>query len=57
MGDELRVLGEDMAVINRLPLDGPLAFVRISPNGELMAVGTTHERHTPENTPQAERSS
>lgn len=48
MGDELKVLGEDMAVVSRLPLDGPLAFVRISPNGELMAVGTTHERHSPE---------
>jgi len=48
MGGELRVLGEDMAVINRLPLEGPLAFVRISPNGELIAVGTTLERHTPE---------
>ena len=46
--NELRILGEDMRVEARIPLDGPLAFVRISPNGELMAIAVTHERHSPE---------
>jgi len=45
---ELRILGEDMKVEARIPLDGPLAFVRTSPNGNLTAVAVTHERHTPE---------
>ena len=47
-GDELRVLGEDMQVEKRIPLDGPLAFVRTSPSGEVMAIAVTHERHTAE---------
>ena len=46
--NELRILGEDMNVETRIPLDGPLAFVRTSPNGELMAVAVIHERHSPE---------
>lgn len=48
VGDELRVLSEDMKVDARIPLNGPLAFVRTSPNGELMAIAVTHERHSPE---------
>jgi hypothetical protein len=48
VGNELRVLGEDLNVETRIPLDGPLAFVRTSPNGEMMAVAVTHERHSPE---------
>ncbi|WP_109485468.1 hypothetical protein [Occallatibacter savannae] len=46
--NELRILDEEMQVKARIPLDGPLAFVRVSPNGELMAFAVTHERHTPE---------
>lgn len=48
VGDELRILSEGMQVNTRIPLDGPLAFVRTSPNGELMAVAVIHERHSPE---------
>jgi len=47
-GDELRVLSEDLKVETRIALDGPLAFVRTSPNGELMAIAVIHERHAPE---------
>ena len=46
--NELRILGEGMQLESRIPLDGPLAFVRVSPNGELMAFAVTHERHSPE---------
>jgi len=46
--NELRILGEDMKVETRVSLDGPLAFVRVSPNGELMAFAVTHERHSPD---------
>lgn len=46
--NELRILGEDMKVEARVSLDGPLAFVRVSPNGELMAFAVTHERHSPD---------
>lgn len=46
--NELRVLNEDMKVEQRIALDGPLSFVRISPNGELVAYAVTHERHSPE---------
>jgi hypothetical protein len=48
VGDELRVLTEGMRADGRIPLDGPLAFIRTSPNGELMAIAVTHERHSPE---------
>ena len=46
--NELRILSDGMSVDARIPLDGPLAFVRTSPSGELMAIAVTHERHTPE---------
>ncbi|MBS1803330.1 MAG: hypothetical protein JST28_08175 [Acidobacteria bacterium] len=45
---ELRILGPDMQVEVRIPLDGPLAFVRTSPSSVLMAVGVIHEGHSPE---------
>ena len=48
IGSELHVLSEDMKVESRIPLDGPLAFVRTSPGGELIAIAVTHERHSPE---------
>jgi hypothetical protein len=47
-GNELQVLGEDMKVDARIPLEGPLAFVRIAPNGEWIAIAVIHERHSPE---------
>lgn len=48
IGNELRVYGAGLEMEHTIPLAGPLAFVRISPNGELMAIGTQRERHTPE---------
>jgi hypothetical protein len=48
VGSELRVYGEGLQIQNRVPLDGPLAFVRVTPDGSFMAVGVLRERHTPE---------
>lgn len=48
VGSELRVYGEGLNISNRIPLEGPLNFVRVSPDGSFIAVGVTHERHSPE---------
>jgi hypothetical protein len=48
VASELRVYGEGLNVYDRVPLDGPLAFVRATPDGSFVAVGVIHERHTPE---------
>jgi len=48
VGNELRVYGSGLKVESRIPLTGPLAFVRIAPNGQLMAVATLRERHSEE---------
>jgi|HubBroStandDraft_1064217.scaffolds.fasta_scaffold23793_1 hypothetical protein len=48
VGSELRVYGEGLKIQNRIPLDGPLAFVRVTPDASFTAVGVIHERHTPE---------
>ncbi len=48
VGAELRVYGEGLQTQKRVPLDGPLAFVRVTPDGSFMAVGVLRERHTPE---------
>ena len=48
VGSELRVYGEGLQIQNRVPLDGPLAFVRVTPDGSIIAIGVLHERHTPE---------
>jgi hypothetical protein len=47
-GNELRVYDSRLTLTSRFPLAGPLGFVRISPNGELMAIGIIKERHSPE---------
>ena len=47
-GNELRIYGEGMQIERKIPLDGPLKFVRLSPNGELMAIAIARETHTPE---------
>ncbi|MGA7218390.1 MAG: hypothetical protein WBX38_08755 [Candidatus Sulfotelmatobacter sp.] len=46
VGRDLRVYGLGLKLERRLPLDGPLAFVRISPSAKYFAVGVVHERHT-----------
>lgn len=48
VGNELRIYGEDLEVQHTIPLAGPLAFVRIAPNGSIMAVATLRERHSKE---------
>jgi hypothetical protein len=48
VGSELRVYGEGLQIQNRISLDGPLAFVRVTPDGGFVVVGVLHERHTPE---------
>jgi hypothetical protein len=47
VGDELRVYGAGMRVEQRVGLAGPLAFVRVSPDGGIVAIGIVRERHTP----------
>jgi len=48
VGSELRVYGEGLKILNRIPLDGPLSFVRTTPDGSFLAVGILRERHSPE---------
>ena len=48
VGNELRIFSEGMQIERQIPLDGPLEFVRLSPNGELMAIAVARETHTPE---------
>jgi hypothetical protein len=48
VGNELRVYRADMEVERTIPLTGPLMFIRIAPNGSLLAVGTLQERHSPD---------
>jgi hypothetical protein len=48
VGNELRVYRAGMEIERSIPLAGPLAFVRIAPNGDLMAIATLHERHSRE---------
>ncbi len=48
VGNELRIYGEGMQLERQIPLDGPLKFVRLSPDGELIAIAIMRETHTPE---------
>jgi hypothetical protein len=48
VGNELRVYGAGLKMERSILLSGPLAFVRIAPNGELLAMATLRERHSPE---------
>jgi hypothetical protein len=48
VGQELRVYGPGLQLSNRISMGGPLAFVRVSPASEYLAVGVIHERHTRE---------
>jgi hypothetical protein len=48
VGSELRVYGAGLQIQTRVPLDGPLAFVRVTPDGGFVAVGVLRERHTAE---------
>jgi len=48
VGSELRVYGEGLKIHDRVSIDGPLAFVRVTPDGNFVAIGVIRERHTPE---------
>jgi hypothetical protein len=48
VGSELRVYGPGLKIQNRVPLGGPLAFVRVTPDGSFVAIGVIRERHSPE---------
>jgi hypothetical protein len=48
VGNELHVYGPGLKVEARIALAGPLAFVRPSPDGKIVAVGVVKERHTAE---------
>ena len=48
VGNELRVYRTGLEEVQTVPLAGPLEFIRMSPDGEVMAVATLRERHTAE---------
>ena len=48
VGAELRVYGQGLKIQNRVSIDGPLAFVRVTPDGSFIAIGVIHERYSPE---------
>jgi hypothetical protein len=48
VGSELRVYGEGLKISQRIALDGPLAFVRVTPDGNFIVVWQVRERHSPE---------
>jgi hypothetical protein len=45
--NELRVYGAGLRVERRIALAGPLVFARVSPDGQVIAIGVARERHTP----------
>jgi hypothetical protein len=47
IGKQLRIYGPGLKLERSLPVNGPLAFVAISPSSKYFAVGVTQERHTP----------
>lgn len=48
VGNELRIYRQGLEVERTVPLSGRLSFVRIAPNGALIAVATLRERHSQE---------
>jgi hypothetical protein len=47
VNNELRVYGAGLHVERRIALAGPLVFARVSPDGQIIAIGVVRERHTP----------
>jgi hypothetical protein len=47
IGNELRVYGRGLNLEQTVALAGPLAFLRVSPNGKLVAMAELRERHSP----------
>ena len=48
VGDELRVYGSGLSLEGTIPLTGALRFLRTSPSGDSIVLGTLRERHSPE---------
>jgi hypothetical protein len=48
VGEELRVYGPDLEMERRIALDGPLAWLRVSPSQKNFALGVIRERHSKE---------
>jgi hypothetical protein len=46
-GRELRMYGPRLRLEHEISLEGPLAYVEVSPSGSYMVVGVIEERHTP----------
>jgi hypothetical protein len=46
VGGELRLYDLNLKVEQKLPLNGPLAFVAVAPSGSYTAIGIVRERHT-----------
>ncbi len=46
VGNELRVYGPGLRIEQRIPLDGPLAWVRVAPSKRNFVVGVVIERHS-----------
>jgi len=47
VGAEMRVYGAGLRLQDRVGLAGPLAFARVSPDGNVIALGVFRERHPP----------
>lgn len=45
-GHELRIYDSHLRLTSHLLLPGPLAFLRVSPNGNIISLGIIRERHT-----------
>lgn len=48
VGNELRVYGPDLEMERRIELQGPLAWLRVSPSQKNFAIGVIMERHSKE---------
>ncbi len=46
VGDELRIYGSGLELERTIPLGGALQFLRTSPSGDSIVIGTLHERHS-----------
>jgi hypothetical protein len=48
VGEELRVYGRGLELEHTIQLNGALRFLRTSPSGDSIVIGTLRERHSPE---------
>ncbi len=57
IGNELRMYGPGLSLEQKMLIDGRLSFLRVSPDGKLLAVGVIRERHSRQVHRQLEESS